>query len=217
MEAVIANNLVRLRGLRGISQGELAARLQAVGLAWTEQTVRAVEKGRRRLVVAELFVLAGALSIGIAELLRAEGSVNLEGVEVTQANWAALISGRRGTAATPERINQLADTVRRAEARRDADHLQRFRLRPEDQWKVYAAGLRPAEARAARALQVSVLEVAAAAIALWGHGLTDERDEREKRLRAGGVGRRGQITRQLVRELRSWLDERTSRRRRRAK
>jgi transcriptional regulator with XRE-family HTH domain len=47
---------------RGLSQRQLASRLEGFGLTWPAQTIQRVERDKRSLTVAELLILAAALN-----------------------------------------------------------------------------------------------------------------------------------------------------------
>lgn len=58
-------------GPKGLSQAEVAARMQALGFTeWHYQTVGQVEKGKRRLTAEEIMALAWVLEISISALMK---------------------------------------------------------------------------------------------------------------------------------------------------
>ena len=71
---ILAENLRRLRGLRDLSQSDLAERMTALGHRWLRQTVTDVERRGRVVNIDELIGLALALQTSIAGLLDPEVS-----------------------------------------------------------------------------------------------------------------------------------------------
>jgi len=67
---VLAQNIKAERGRAGLSQQDLAGRMRALGFsAWLHQTVGSTERGKRRLLVEELFGLALAIGTSMGTLL----------------------------------------------------------------------------------------------------------------------------------------------------
>ena len=74
-DSVVAANLRTRRYFAKLTQSELAARMSANGLETSENTVRAVEAGRRRVTAAFLTAAAYALGEPVSDLLTPPGPV----------------------------------------------------------------------------------------------------------------------------------------------
>lgn len=70
---VFGDNLRDFRGIRRLSQEDVAARLTELGHAWKRTTVSEVERGRRSVSIDELFGLAIVLQVTIVRLLDPRG------------------------------------------------------------------------------------------------------------------------------------------------
>lgn len=67
----LGNNIKNARTTRGLSQGELAEKINArTGDSWSQTTIYKIEKGVRPLKVTELFDLATVLEIKPEDLLK---------------------------------------------------------------------------------------------------------------------------------------------------
>lgn len=70
MEQVVAEALRGVRGTMELSQDQLAAKMRFLGfLDWSRATVAAVETGRRRVTLGEVFGIARVLEIPVWSLL----------------------------------------------------------------------------------------------------------------------------------------------------
>lgn len=65
---LIGREISAARGYLQLSQTSVAARMQALGFDWHQQTVASVEKGKRRVGAEELVFLAYALETTVAAL-----------------------------------------------------------------------------------------------------------------------------------------------------
>lgn len=87
---VLARNIRAERNRAGLSQQDLAGRMQALGFtAWLHQTVGSTERGKRRLLVEELFGLALAIGTSMGALLapaQEVRSVELPGGQLVDAD-----------------------------------------------------------------------------------------------------------------------------------
>lgn len=63
VEAIIGWNLRRIRGEQGLSQEELALRINIIDQAYISR----VESGRKNPTAVMLYLLASALSVGVGE------------------------------------------------------------------------------------------------------------------------------------------------------
>ncbi len=184
LEEVVGRNLRGIRAQLELSQDEIAASARRVGLPWSRSSVTAVEAGTKTLDLGEVVLASLALAVSVADLLAGGGSVRLSerssiSLPVLRAVLAGkeLPPGQHALKVLPESNRELAATA--------------------------AAG--EAEQKAARKIGVDAQVLTAAAIRLWGHSLTVERDAR-----LGNVGSkstrsiqalRGRVTRNLLEEL----------------
>lgn len=67
---ISGNNIFTYRKCLGISQRELADRLQLVGISVDKNAVQRIEAGKRFVTDIELVSLARVLEVGIEDLLR---------------------------------------------------------------------------------------------------------------------------------------------------
>lgn len=221
-QEVIGRNLRHHRKQQQLRQDELAERARAFGMSWTQATVAAIETGRRAVSVEEEKLIVSLLGITLPELLGvgADDKVEVAGVVVDSTiihNWV------NGTPAPlEERSSPAEGPVTEQWRRRIRPLAQAYGLEDDDETLVYLSqtALMVTEVKTARSLGVwsskrGALEIAAAALSLWGHSLTEERNQR---WRAKGVtpeGRRldpegrqtamGWITRELQEELRGHI------------
>jgi transcriptional regulator with XRE-family HTH domain len=213
---VLGANLRRLRQERELRQDDLAARARGVGLSWTQQTVAAIEGGRRALSVGELLLLQSVLEMSLTELLpellAADEDADVEGAVLSPDGLMALAAGTDESrlllhALWPEEYG--GGRIGAVMERRDRQLFDRYRVSINDAPQVTAAEHGDAERKAARQLNVRPLEVAVASWSLWGHSLTDERDTRlgEQNGEGDARARRGHITRQLLDELQAHIKD----------
>lgn len=215
---VVAANVKRLRELWGWSQDRLARELRGSGLPWTAASVAALETNRRRVDFEEFVLLKAALHTSTEYLLHtSEPWVAILGAQIPGDDLLALFDdddeeGGEPILLTPrleaeeEELKERRESVRRAglplptgSARGASPN------RANEIWGIVTAGVhQEAERQLARALGLSVSDVAALSAKLWQRTLTDER---ERRLGEGGdsgpprARRRGHITRELKREI----------------
>jgi transcriptional regulator with XRE-family HTH domain len=205
----------RLRVLRegeGLLQDDIARRARGVGLAWTQATVAAVERGRRAIDLAELLLLTAVYDVPLTALF--EGR---ERVQLTETAWADLGAlqrlvrgGRLQLVDVEAPIHKWFEPGRRNPgdlASTLADPLLR-ELEDAEQ-----AGSGDAEMKAAVRLGVSRGDVARTSHVLWGRSLTAERDARLAETAPAQASRkslqvlRGHVTRRMLDELRSVLKD----------
>lgn len=221
-EAVVGGNVARLRAAAGRTQAMLADDLGLRGITWRRSTVAQVETGRRSVSLAEAIALADALGVPLAELLRSEAPVDVDG-----GTWhpSYVVAAVAGTARDLSVIESYTSPRLEAE-RRTLDHVLRWGLgavrsmeqthaarwpRRRHESDVEAAG--PLEEGTARRLEGSLRlgvgpwDVVAAAQTLWGRSLLEEREARvQERAGAGANERtlqavRGLVMRRLDKEL----------------
>lgn len=87
--AVVGQNVQRLRKLTANSQEGLARDLAARGLSLQQQTILKIEKGQRPLRLDEAVVFADALRVTVADLLPPTESTQHE-LERSKAEWRSM-------------------------------------------------------------------------------------------------------------------------------
>jgi transcriptional regulator with XRE-family HTH domain len=80
IDEVVGGNVKRLRQAIGHTQSDLAAKVSD-DLAFTRNTVYAIETGTRRCTVADLFALAAALDCTVADLVKSSEPITLGGID----------------------------------------------------------------------------------------------------------------------------------------
>ncbi len=198
LREVLAAGLKRTRTDLGLRQEDAAARIQAQGLrSWIRGTVAQAEVGARRLTFEEVLLLSMAYETTPAALIAGADDDLVElapRAQVSVAALRALLSGRAVAAAGTATSAPMHE------------------------------GIGDAERHVARRLGTTPERVNEMALALWGHSLSEERDQRledrppdlpelsARRLQA----LRGHVTRDLIAELQPELRRRTAGRTRRA-
>jgi transcriptional regulator with XRE-family HTH domain len=206
---LVGRNVRAAREEIGMSQDLVARLLRGYGLNWTRSALAKFERGERDTLTVEQLV---ALSLA---LMRTPDSL-VEGAE-----WVTLgpDSRMRGSA-----LVRLLRGEREAWGNDDDFDVPFWREAIKitqrvpgkvsssfDVWRLAAWSAGDAEARAARRLGRKPVEVARAAYRLWGRSLVAERDHRLQL--DEGVGARslpalrGHVTRQLLDELRTELED----------
>lgn len=90
---ILARNMRAARSRIGIGQANVAARMQALGFTqWVPQTVSKSERNDRRLLAEEIFALAWALEVSIAQLLEPSPSDGMVEFPVRAALAAKSVS-----------------------------------------------------------------------------------------------------------------------------
>jgi hypothetical protein len=214
-----------LREQHGQRQDDVARAARVLGLAWSRSKVAALERGDKALPAEELLLLPLVLATAecgepsLADLLPdGSGAVRLGDQIVMPA--AVLAQVVRGEEIDISEIDSpsIRESFAWVETWAEGGGLERLvsmvgaatAVAPGRTWREWVAAERAAgdaEQIAARRLGVPILAVVAAALATWGHGLTEERDARAaQRVGPGGSARsvqaaRGHITRELYGEL----------------
>jgi transcriptional regulator with XRE-family HTH domain len=228
---LIGKGVAEARRKQGLTQEELARRFQGRGLtAWRKGTVGQLEAGLRRPRLDEVLLMAEALHLTVDQLIPGGDDERVELGEgaVVSPRWIReMLTGelydkrRPATEMPPAQFpvqEVISQALRRAGAERDR---QRALIQPIvdgsglDQWsaEVHQVFLPPTdvEAHAGRRLNVEPVQVKAASLRLWQQNFEAERDSR-----VGGVeeleprsrqARRGLVTREMLTELRAFLDE----------
>ncbi|MBA3628664.1 MAG: helix-turn-helix transcriptional regulator [Actinobacteria bacterium] len=219
-QEVIGRNLRWHRKSKNLRQDELAERARAFGMSWSQATVAAIETGRRAVSAEEEKLLLSLLEVSLAQLLGGSEKVNVAGVIVEASVIHSWTSG--SPAHLQERSSPAEGPVTEEWRRRIRPVAKTYSLKDDDDTLSYLAqtALASAEVKAARSLGVwsskrGALEVAAASLSLWGHSLTEERNERWRAKALTREGRQldpegrqkamGWITRELQEELREHI------------
>jgi transcriptional regulator with XRE-family HTH domain len=176
---LIGHNLREIRGERGLTQEEAAVALQAVGLPWTRAHVASLESGRREdLTLGELLLLCAAFRAPLLRWFKEDepGMIRLgDGAAAAGVDIRAVLTGQNPA-------DLLGPVLTQEPLHSDV------------------------EMHAARRLGVAPAEVRTMARRLWGRTLIEEREARldQEASHAAGPakGRRGHITRALLREIR---------------
>ncbi len=214
-----------LREQHGKRQDDVARSARTLGLSWTASKVAALERGDKALPAEELLLLPLVLEKAmcgqpsLADLLP-DGSGTVRLGDQTAMPAAVLAQVVRGEHVDISEVDSpsIRESFARIEAWAEAGGPKRsmsiFRaamaVAPGRDSRELAAVERAAgdaERIAARRLGVPSLALIAAALATWGHGLTQERDARAaERAGPGASARtaqaaRGHVTRALYREL----------------
>ena len=218
-----------LREQHGKRQDDVARSARTLGLTWTASKVAALERGDKALPAEELLLLPLVLAQAqcgqpsLADLLpQGSGTVRLG--DQTAMPAAVLAQVIRGENIDIREVDSptIRESFTRIEAwaeeggpRRDVHIRAILEVAPDRNSRELHAAERTAgdaERIAARRLGVPSLAIIAAALATWGHGLTQERDTRAAQRAGPGASARtaqaarGHVTRELYRELAPALD-----------
>lgn len=222
---------MRIRSLRqeaGRSQEELASQVQRLwGLPWSRATVTAIEAGKRELSSKELVAVLDVFMVSAerliaGEALSSQSELRSTYLKVSDTSSIALIVALRALDASVTGKADGRDTPWMRQAAEQITSIPEVRADLETagveatgealSW-VLAGERGETEKRAASALGVEPRRLAVAAVKLWGHSLTAERESRFG-AKAGSASpsrsartAKGHVTRQLLEELRSELEE----------
>jgi transcriptional regulator with XRE-family HTH domain len=182
IDEAIGVNLRRLREERGETQDQIAHQVR-----WSRSTIAALENGLKAVDVGDLVHLCRCLDIPASTLLEGEGTLWLSPDVFSSFGEVRAVLGS---------------------ASKSRRHLAKLDAPPVSEEVV-----REAEHKAAKRLSATGAQVLSAAKRQWGRSLTEERDARV-RDRLGGTAAtartlqamRGQVTRQLLEEIRPVLE-----------
>jgi transcriptional regulator with XRE-family HTH domain len=208
VDALIGQNVRRIREQLGATQDDLAQALRQSGWRASGLTVLALERGERALLHEEVHILGDVLNVGITELYATAAdyrSVSLGSLYPENADALAqrLTQAPRSEAKTWAEVQRHRRTMGFGT---DASHAESFArgslgYRPDDE------ATREAERHAAERLGISPDEVVLRSYALWDRTLSDERDARtaarttaDTSVRSRTIVR-GHVTRELLKEL----------------
>jgi len=222
LDQVIGSNLRRFREETGLSQDAVSRRLRNYGLPWSRSTVAALEAGTKTMDVLELALLSHALGRPPEYWLAGEGLVDTKLGTVTVSAVRLSFSGKDAWSTIDPTIEFNNPAVRYgireipdlwgAQAESDRTFARYERIIPRVTRSQLGAAedaiKGEAERKAAHKLSVdNPIELALAAIALWGRSLTEERDARLDREASSDASARalqalrGHVTRRLLEEI----------------
>jgi len=230
LRAVLGERVKALREAEGKRQDDLSAAARALGLAWPRSKIGALERGEKAISAEELMLLPAILGralerqVTFAEIFDADDKVALSRSVWVEAHGAAgllasedpdqllrRISGPK----TPTQERQYVDAVVEGlRSRKRYDELgldSHLANRRSTELVAVEQASGDAEAAVARKLGEPAQILVFLSVLLWGKSLSQERDERAAReLRPDASPRtvqakRGQATRQLVKELREFI------------
>lgn len=217
LASLLGRRAAELRVEAGRRQEDVVRAARELRLPWGQSSVVDLERGRRRLSADELVLLPAVLTaalgrpVSLGELLAVDAEVDVGHVRMAAGAVAAILAG--DTTEQPAVVSVLqeaAETVENIDwPLNQMTKLGAGKMRSSQRAQLLAqAG--GAEQKAARQLGLSLSTVAVAAHLLWGQSLTDEREQRlgnssgdARRLQA----QRGHVTRVLLDELRTFLEE----------
>jgi len=209
--AALGSAVLGIRESRGWSQEDLARKVRTRGLRWSRSTVAAVENGTKTLDVAELILLAGALSVGAQRLIGSDAPVWLspDAYCSTEAIRYILKTDKE---LDPMTVSEIEVEVGTPDGGRPITQAE-------------LAGRGEIEQKAARRLGWTPAEVARVALERWHCSFGDERDARalewlgidqgeferdaewlfdeDPSLKRALQAIRGHVTREMLRELAS--------------
>ncbi|MFC8531378.1 hypothetical protein [Nocardia sp. NPDC057227] len=210
---VIGANARRIRGEHTADQ--MSRHAQWAGLKWNTGRVADLEKGRISPTLPNLVAIAAALrsltgqDVTLADLVAHDGPIRLNDVLVMPAaRLAGYLRGElvRVFASETPALAAEAEEARRV-VRRWLDNREDW-LEDLDQvnaWQAAMHNATDADERAAADLGLSVAEMLARSVEMWGRGFSAERDAR------AGDGasnqKRGRIARTLKDELRQAISD----------
>lgn len=232
---VIGGNARAIREDLAVSQEEVATRARRLGARWSQSTVADLEQGRRTLTLQNLFLLAATLSdlgagappVRLADLVQADGAVEISDETVVSPGMLATMLGGEAAAqgvffpvGTPGPDMSYSDALYEfvtasaggaqelARAREAAGEMPQFELAagpipaPTDLLAVRSSfGL--SDHRAAMRLGMLDAEAQHHMARLWGEALSARSDRlaEEESHGPASAQRRGGVTRRLSGEL----------------
>lgn len=206
---LVGENVRLIREREGLTLDAVVRSARQVGLKWS--TARVVELQNGKLAVSAGLLLALPHVLGsaagrrltVGDLLAGDGLVQLTpDLTVTVAAARSVIAGRDA----PFRIAEVAGGHERlaSGALKAVTASGRVQRSAKGDWDATLAAAGLADERASSRLGMPLIEFLSHAHELWGRSLTAERDARA----VGATSQeRGQITRQLEREIRAAISE----------
>lgn len=209
---VIGAGAREIRTEAGLTLEQVARAMREHGFRWTTARVVELENGKRAVTVQTLlaivFVLArltGGDAVSVSRIIHGSGRVALsDGLAIEASALRRMLSSEEVKLTLgdvyPEVGEQLGRSLKDAErSLKNAGGLSV----PLGVLAEVESRAGDAESRAARALGVDRLSLAAASAAIWGRTLSAERDARVEA--DANPQKRGQVTRALLAEVREHL------------
>lgn len=217
---VVGANAKRIRTAHGVTMEEMSTASRDVGVRWTVQRVAGLEKGTRVPTVATLFELALVLArvtgteVALGDLVTHDGYLHLtDALRVSGEATERVFRGGPVAFApadfAPDITNHESDWSEidwlRSVGYDDREQIcQELGIEPADIRRVWelvdlATSL---DQRTAKNLGVDLVRLAALSLRLWGRSISDERTARAEAQGVEGVNALGNVTKELVAELR---------------
>ena len=195
----------QVREANGQTAAEVASLATHFGLGWDRSTVTRVELGQRQVTAAELLVLPVLYGVSVADLLPTEPCQLTHDVSAAPDVMRAALTDVPGlNDYESPRVREVITAGLDAMAKIASSVQKRY---PDVPGMLLLDANRHRKdvvvVKAAQRLGADPFDVAVAALQLWGHDLTTERDRRvgtSDSLRARQA-RRGHVTRALTDEL----------------
>lgn len=214
LSATVGSNIERLRTEGGATRDEVARLARGFGLKWTVPRVTELENGGQPITVEKLIVLAAVMAeildrpITLADLVRSDVPVRITPI-MTLASGAPLARVLEGGSLPFEgaEIGMPPVAEMMGNFLQGMDEVSKIRgakITVGEYWDVTTTwGI--ADERAKKSLGIDTSELLAHASALWGRSVTAERDARAGE--GAGAQKRGQVTRDLLNELRESISK----------
>lgn len=222
LAAIVGRNIRAIRTERGDSQDSFARGLRLAGLNWSRSTLAKLERGERGVGIEHLTIIAIVLGVPATRLLDGEPDewvALTEEAAIARTRLVAMFASDWREPSTAELdmpgLREAGNIVRDVTSR----IVQRWpELQARDLFAAEREAAGEAEINAAAVLDCDPMEVALTARATWGRSLIEERDRRVDEHPdidgADSAGKlqaiRGHVTRDLLRELRQGIADRTA-------
>jgi transcriptional regulator with XRE-family HTH domain len=207
LEHVIGQRTRTIREREGLTQDELAADVRRQGLNWSRSAIASLEGGMKALSLVEVAVLVMTLRqyeprLTFVDIVTSPHAIRV-GDSQKGGDYVAWVIEQRFSE------TESSDALGIPEKYRVQDYrLIMPKARATDIARAERDAKGDAELRTGRRLHVDATWVALAALRVWGHSLSEERDIR---VAAGPDGDRralrGHVTRQLTDELAPILED----------
>ncbi|MCT1884975.1 helix-turn-helix domain-containing protein [Dietzia cinnamea] len=217
---VVGANAKRIRTEHGVTMEAVSAASRDVGVRWTVQRVAGLEKGTRVPTVATLIELALVLArvtgteVALGDLVTHDGYLHL--TDALRVSGEATERVFRGGPVAFAPADFAPDITNHESDWSEIDWLrsvgydgreqicQELGIEPADIRRVWelvdlATSL---DQRTAKNLGVDLVRLAALSLRLWGRSISDERTARAEAQGVEGVNALGNVTKELVAELR---------------
>lgn len=217
---VVGANAKRIRTAHGVTMEQMAIASRDAGVRWTVQRVAGLEKGTRVPTVATLFELALVLAratnteVALGDLVAHEGYLHLTDALRISGEATERIFRGGPVAFAPEDF--APDLSNHESEWTETDWVRSVGYADREQicedLGVESADIRRVwelvdlatslDQRTAKNLGVDLVRLAALSLRLWGRSVSDERTARAEAQGVEGVNALGNVTKELVAELR---------------